>query len=495
MAVKLFGFTIRRTEEEDTRQSFVEPTNEDGAVSVSSAGGAYGTYFDMDGTVRNENELITKYREMSLHPECETAIDDIVNEGIVTGELTSPVEIVLDELDYDDKLKDRIRDEFVDILRLLDFNNYGSDIFKKWYVDGRLCYHNILDGESISKGLQELRYIDPRQIKKIREVKKDKDKNGVETIQSVDEYFLFNEKGFTGDTKTGVKIAKDAITYVTSGITDHQNGMTLSYLHKAIKPLNQLRMVEDAVVIYRLSRAPERRIFYIDVGNLPKGKADQYLRDIMGKYKNKLVYDANSGEIRDDKKHMSMLEDYWLPRREGGRGTEISTLPGGQNLGEMEDVNYFKAKLYRSLNVPTSRLEAENAFSIGRTAEITRDEVRFSKLIGKLRNRFSHLFDDLLRKQLILKNIITPEDWDEMKESIHYDFLQDTHFSELKHAEMMRERLSLLQEVDQYVGKYFSMTYIQKNVLQMTEEEISDMEKEIDEEMKSGKIKPEDEGF
>jgi len=492
MAINLFGFTIKRNDADDENTpSFVPETNEDGAVDIFGAG-AYGTYFDMEGSIRNEVELVTRYREMSLMPECELAIDDIVNEAINTEGFEQSVSLRLDTLKMGDGIKGKIRNEFSEVLRLLDFDNNGADIFKRWYIDGRLYYHNVIDVTSPNRGLQELRYIDPRTIKKVREIEEDKDnksagKTGAILVKPAKEYYIFNEKGIT-EAQTGIKVAPDSISYVTSGLLDAQRKQVLSYLHKAIKPLNQLRMVEDAVVIYRLSRAPERRIFYIDVGNLPKGKAEAYLRDTMQRYKNKLVYDANTGEIRDDKKHMSMLEDYWLPRREGGRGTEISTLPGGSNLGEMDDVLYFQKKLYRSLNVPVSRLESENAFALGRASEITRDEVKFSRFIAKLRKRFTHLFDDLLKKQLILKNIISPEDWDGMKEHIHYDFLQDTYFAELKEAEIIRERLGLLNEIDQYTGKYFSKAWVQKNILQMHEDDITDMKKSIEDEISNGDL-------
>jgi len=489
MAINLFGYTIKRSDEDTENQpSFVPETNEDGAVDISGAG-AYGTYFDLEGSVRNENDLVTRYREMSLMPECELAIDDIINEAINTDNMEASVSVRLDSLKVSDGIKTKIRNEFSEILRLLDFDNSGSDIFRRWYVDGRLYYHNVIDVTNTQSGIKELRYIDPRTIKKVREIDEDKDNanNEARLVKKTKEYFVYNEKGMS-EAQSGVKIAPDSVTYITSGVLDAPRKMVLSHLHKAIKPLNQLRMVEDAVVIYRLSRAPERRIFYIDVGNLPKGKAEAYLRDTMQRYKNKLVYDANTGEIRDDKKHMSMLEDYWLPRREGGRGTEISTLPGGSNLGEMDDVIYFQKKLYKSLNVPSSRLESENAFALGRASEITRDEVKFSRFIAKLRKRFTHLFDDLLRKQLILKGVISPEDWDSMKENIFYDFLQDTYFAELKEAEIIRERLGLLNEIDQYSGKYFSKEWVQKNILQMHEDDIAKMKDSIDAEIKSGEL-------
>ena len=492
---KLFGFEINRVSGEETPPSFVAPTSDDGATEVAG-GGAFGTYLDLEGTAKNEADLISRYREMALQPECEAAVDDIVNEAVVQEDEDVPVSLNLDRVDYSAGVKKKIHEEFQNVCRLLDFNNYGSDIFKRWYVDGRLYYHNVIDTKSPQKGLTELRYIDPRNIKKVRKVVKGKDKDtNVSIFEEVEEYFVYNEDGLTGAEK-GVKIAPDSITYCTSGLLDRDRKTVLSYLHKAIKPLNQLRAVEDATVIYRLSRAPERRIFYVDVGNLPKGKAEAYLRDIMARYKNKIVYDASTGEIKDDRKHMSMLEDYWMPRREGGRGTEVDTLPGGQNLGEMDDVNYFKNKLFKSLNVPTSRLDSEQSFSIGRGEEISRDEIKFNKFIKKIRTRFTHLFDDLLRKQLILKGIINPEDWDNIKEVIYYDFRADTHFTELKNAEIMRERLALLQEVDQYVGKYFTRQDVLKNVLKMSDEDIEALEDRMKFEKENGIIgEPDDGGF
>lgn len=489
---KLFGFEINRVSNE-APPSFVAPTNDDGAMDVAG-GGSFGTYLDLEGAAKNEADLVNRYREMALQPECEAAVDDIVNEAVVQEDEDSPVQLNLDRVDFSNNIKKKIHEEFANVCRLLDFNNYGTDIFKRWYVDGRLYYHNVIDPKNPQRGLLELRYIDPRNIKKVRKVKKGKDGDtNISIFEEVEEYFVYNENGLTG-AEQGIKITDDSITYCTSGLLDKDRKQVLSYLHKAIKPLNQLRAVEDATVIYRLSRAPERRIFYVDVGNLPKGKAEAYLRDIMARYKNKIVYDASTGEIRDDRKHMSMLEDFWMPRREGGRGTEVSTLPGGQNLGEMEDVNYFKNKLFKSLNVPTSRLDSEAAFSIGRGEEISRDEIKFNKFIKKLRNRFTHLFDDLLRKQLILKGIINPEDWDDIKEVIYYDFRADTHFSELKQAEIMRERLALLADVDQYVGKYFSRQDVLKNVLKMSDEEIDALEERIKYEKDNGIIDDQDDG-
>ena len=484
--MQLFGFEITRRktkQEEESQQTFAIPQNDDGAVTVQS-GSYYGTYVDLDGTVRNEIELITRYREMSIQPELETAIDEIVNEAIVNDDSGNSVEINTDELKQPASIKKKIRDEFEYILRMLDFGNMGHEIFRRWYIDGRLFYHIVIDNESPIQGIKEVRYIDPRRIRKIREVKKKKSpQTGMETVADVNEYYLYNERGVVGThSNLGAKIAKDAVVNVNSGLMDAKRAMVLSYLHKAIKPLNQLRMVEDAIVIYRLSRAPERRIFYIDVGNMPTIKAEQYLRDTMVKYRNKLVYDASTGEVKDDRKHLSMLEDFWLPRREGGRGTEITTLPGGQNLGELEDVKYFEKKLYKALGVPISRLEPQQGFSLGRTTEITRDELKFNKFVERLRNKFSSLFDDLLRVQLVLKRVCTEEEWNEFKEDIWYDFLKDNNFTELKEAELLQNRLANLQVVDAYVGRYYSMNWIKKNVLMLSDDEIEEMQKEMDEE-------------
>ena len=489
----LFGFTIGRNKAEldnATQQSFTPPQNDDGALTITSAA-YYGTYVDLDGTAKNEVELISRYREMAMQPEIESAIDDIVNEAICQDDVGNTIKIVLDNLKQPDRIKNSIREEFQNVLKMLNFNNMSQDIFRRYYIDGRMNYHIIIDRENPSAGIKELRYIDPRKLRKVREIKKRKDeKTGVEIMDVVNEYYIYNDKVVTGSSSNygpvGVRITTDSIISVVSGLMDSRRAVVLSYLHKAIKPLNQLRMIEDATVIYRISRAPERRIFYIDVGNLPKQKAEQYLRDIMVKYKNKLVYDANTGEVRDDRKFMSMMEDFWLPRREGGKGTEISTLPGGQNLGELEDVKYFEKKLYKSLNVPISRLEPNQGFSIGRVAEVTRDELKFSKFVSRLRNKFSDLFDQALRAQCILKGICTAEEWDNFKEQIYYDFIQDNNFTELKEAELMKERLGLLEQVDPYTGRYYSQAWIQRNVLRMTDDEIKSMQKEIDTEKKNG---------
>ena len=483
MAIKLFGFKIGKDEPASEQvRSFVPPNDDDNAVNIVG-GGVYGTYVDLEGTVKNDSELIRKYREMSLQAECDTAIDDIVNEAIVYQPDEYPVQIVLDKLEQPESIKMKIRDEFKHILKLLDFGNQGYDIFRRWYVDGRLYYHLIIDEKQPRAGLREVRYIDPRKIRKVRETQKSRAVAGqTELYVKPIEYFVFSEKGFAKDANQGLKIAPDSICYVHSGISDKDGKVIISHLNKAIRPLNQLRMLEDATVIYRISRAPERRIFYIDVGNLPKIKAEQYLRDIMQKYKNKLVYDATTGEIRDDRRFQTMLEDFWLPRREGGRGTEITTLQGGQNLGEIEDVLYFQKKLYKSLGVPISRLESDTGFSLGRTSEITRDELKFSKFIARLRNRFTHLFDRMLETQLVLKGICTKAEWDQIKEEIYFDFITDAHFAELKDAEILKERLTLLSDIDQHVGKYFSVAYVRTKILQQTEDDIKQMDKEMAEE-------------
>ena len=484
--VQLFGFEISRKKQQDQEEknkSFALPQNDDGAVTIQS-GAYYGTYVDLDGVVRNEIELITRYREMAMQPELETAIDEIVNEAIVNDDSESGVELDTDELKQPENIKKKIREEFDYVLKLLDFGNMGHELFRRWYTDGRLFYHVIIDDKSPAKGIQELRYIDPRRIRKIREIQKAKDtQSGMEIIKSMKEYYLYNERGMIGaHSNLGTKIAIDAVVNVNSGLMDSKRAMVLSYLHKAIKPLNQLRMVEDATVIYRLSRAPERRVFYIDVGNMPTIKAEQYLRDVMAKYRNKLVYDSSTGEIKDDRKHLSMLEDFWLPRREGGKGTEITTLPGGMNLGELEDVKYFEKKLYKALGVPISRLEQSQGFSLGRSTEITRDELKFTKFVNRLRNKFSTLFDELLRLQLVLKKICTEEEWKEFKENIWYDFKKDNNFTELKEAELLQNRITTLQLVDPYVGRYYSMAWVRKNVLQMDDDEIEEIMQQIEEE-------------
>jgi len=484
--MEIFGYTIGRKKQEDLSEkipSIVPQTTEDGAVEIAP-GGAYGTYVDLEGKAKSEAELVSKYREMSIHPECDVAIQDIVNESIIMNKDEGPIHIVLDNLQQPESIKKKIKDEFNYILKLLDFSNQAYDTFRRWYIDGRLFYYMVIEPSNPRDGIKELRYIDPRKIRKIKEQIKTKDKRTNATVYlGSNEYFIYNSTGVVmTDQTSGVKISKDAICYVHSGLFDNRNNMIYSHLHKAIKPLNQLRMLEDAVVIYRLARAPERRIFYIDVGNLPKMKAEQYLRDMMVKHKNKLTYDAATGEVRDDRKFMTMLEDFWLPRREGGKGTEITTLPGGQNLGEMEDVDYFRKKLYKSLNVPITRMEAENQFNLGRASEITRDELKFGKFIDRLRLRFSHLFDEILEIQLSLKGIMSREEWKEFKQYISYDYVNDNHFTELKETEIMRERLQLLNDVENYNGKYFSKDWIRKNILRQTDDEIKRIDDEISKE-------------
>jgi len=493
LAINLFGFTISRQKAEEeslAQQSFAPPSSDDGALTITSAA-YYGTYVDLDGTAKNEVELISRYREMAMQPEIESAIDDIINEAIVQDDDGRNVKLIMDDLKQPDKIKKAIADEFQTVLRLLNYNNMAQDIFRRYYIDGRLFYHIIIDRENPVAGMKELRYVDPRKIRKVRELRKKKDeRTGVEIMAVINEYYIYNDKAITGTQSNygpvGTRITKDSIININSGLMDSRRAIVLSYLHKAIKPLNQLRMIEDATVIYRISRAPERRIFYIDVGNLPKLKAEQYLRDIMIKYKNKLVYDANTGEVRDDRKFLSMMEDFWLPRREGGKGTEITTLPGGQNLGELEDVKYFEKKLYKSLNVPISRLESSSGFTIGRSSEITRDELKFAKFIDRLRNKFAELFDQALRIQCVLKGICTDAEFTEFKEHMYYDFIKDNNFAELKEAELMAGRLSLLQQVDPYTGTYYSMGWIRRNVLRMDDDEIKLIDKEIDDEKKAG---------
>ena len=496
---QLFGYSLdRKKGSSKVGPSFVRKDSEDAAEPIV-AGGYFGQYVDFgdkEASKGTEQDLIGRYREMSLHPECDSAINDIVNEAIA-GELDDhPVDIELSNLKVPDSVKKRIREEFENVLSLLDFDRRCYDIFRRWYIDGRLFYHKMIDVDAPQNGISEIRYIDPRKIKKVIEYNKpNKDKlanpadpQTASLVPKSIEYYIYAPKGLRGYENHGVRIAPDAICYVHSGKLDMNRNIVLSHMHKAIKALNQLRMIEDSLVIYRLSRAPERRIFYIDVGNLPKQKAEQYLREVMSRYRNKLVYNADTGEIRDDKKFMSMLEDFWLPRREGGRGTEISTLPGGQNLGELEDVKYFQKKLYRALNVPESRLESDNTFNVGRSAEITRDEVKFQKFIVRLRKRFSDLFNDLLKTQLVLKGVITLEDWDEMKEHIQYDFVADNYFSELKEKELLNERLALLQQMDPYAGKYFSLEYLRRQILRQTDSEFNEIDKQMQDEIAAGKL-------
>ncbi len=480
---ELFGYTITRSKDKGGDDGFIAPSSDDGTIDVAG-GGFFSSILDTNGRERTELDLIRRYRDIAQQPECDSAIEDIVNEAISFDEVSQSVSISLDRLPYPERIRRAIRKEFNEVLTLIEFEEKGSDIFRRWYVDGRIFYHKVIDKKNPRQGITSLKYIDPTKIKKVRQVDKEKDpKTGVDVVKNVTEYYVYNEKGLAhagyGGTGQGIKIAKDAITYCPSGIIDQNGGKVLSYLHKAIKPVNQLRMIEDALVIYRISRAPERRIFYIDVGNLPKIKAEQYLKDVMNRYRNKLVYDASTGEIRDDRNHMSMLEDFWLPRREGGGGTEITTLPGGSNLGEIDDIVYFQRKLYRSLNVPISRLEAENNFSLGRTTEITRDELKFTKFIQKLRKKFVVLFTDILKTQLLLKGIIATEDWDNMREHIQYDFLKDGHFAELKEAELLRDRIDALDQIQSYIGTFFSKEYVLKKVLRMTDSEVEEMRDQI----------------
>jgi len=490
---QLFGFSLERAKKVPKGPSFVQKDSLDGSQPIVG-GGYYGYSVDFDGTVRNDYELITRYREMVLQPECDSAVDDVVNETICGNFDDVPIAVELSNLKQSEKIKKLIREEFDEILRLLDFDNRSYEIFRRWYVDGRLFYHKVIDPKNPRGGMIELRYIDPRKIRKVTEYeeKKPGELRGVDLntqlTQKSASYFLYNPKGLKNSTNQGMRIAPDSVTYCHSGIQDLNKNMVLSHLHKAIKAVNQLRMIEDSLVIYRLSRAPERRIFYIDVGNLPKNKAEQYLREVMGRYRNKLVYDANTGEIKDDKKFMSMLEDFWLPRREGGRGTEITTLPGGQNLGELEDVKYFQKKLYKSLNVPNSRLETETTFNIGRAAEITRDEVKFQKFVARLRKRFGELFIDLLKTQLVLKGIVSIEEWEEMKEHIQFDYIADNYFTELKEIEIRNERMNEVNQIDPYVGKYFSIDYVRRQVLKQTDIEIKEIDKQIEQEMADGLI-------
>lgn len=485
---ELFGFEFKRKNIEPELKSFTPAkTQDDGAVEVS-AGGAYGTYVDLDGAVRSEAELVTKYREMALVPECDSAIDEIVNESISIDQ-ENLISINLDDLQVSNPLKEKIGAEFKNCLKIMNFNKYAYEIYRRWYIDGRLYYHVVIDEKNPKEGIKELRYVDPRKIRKIREVQKKRPSSNQPTditiSKTVNEYYVYNDKGFSygnkavGTNTTGLKIANDSIIHVVSGLTDNQGKMVLSYLHKSIKALNQLSTLEDALVIYRLSRAPERRIWYIDVGNLPKMKAEQYVRDIMVKHKNRLIYDASSGEVRDDRKFMTMLEDYWLPRREGGRGTEVTTLPGGQNLGQMDDVLYFQKKFLQALNVPVSRLNSDALFSIGRATEITRDELKFTRFIVRLRDRFSHLFSEMLKKQLVLKGIITADDWQALYNNIKFDFAKDNYFAELKEAEILEGRLNLATNFQNFSEKYYSHNWIRRNVLRQTDEDIAEQDQLI----------------
>jgi hypothetical protein len=504
LAFQLFGYSLGKTAdvtkvEDPNKQTLVIPQSQidDGAVTISQ-GSYYGTYVDLEGSVRNELELITRYREMSLHPECSEAIEEIITEAVTQDDDGEIVEINLDKLNVPVSIKKKIQDGFNKIKSMLNFQDLGEDLFKRWYIDGRLHFQVVIDKSNPKEGIQELRYIDPRKIRKVREILKDRDaKTGVEYIKATSEYYVYNDRGLTAQSYTssvnqGTRIATDAIVFVPSGLLDAKSTMVIGWLHKAIKPLNQLRMIEDAVVIYRLSRAPERRIFYIDVGNLPKLKAEQYMKDIMTKYRNKLVYDGSTGELRDERKHLSMLEDFWLPRREGSKGTEIATLPGGDNLGKMEDVEYFQKKLYKSLNVPIGRLDSQSAgggiIGLGRVAEITRDEVKFNKFIQRLRNKFSRLFDEALKQEMVLTGVCSLDEWANFREEISYTFKNDNNFTELRDAELLRERVTLLQQMQPYIGLYYSNTWAKRHVLHLSDEEIEDMADEIDEETKRGEL-------
>lgn len=496
-SVKLFGFEIKRArnKQKEKLTSIVPPIDEDGAGYVTAAGAHYGTFVDIEGNkTKDEKTLIQQYRAVSHHPEVDAALEDIVNEAISSSETESSVKINLDGIDTSDNIKKAIDEEFAHVTSMLNFNDMGHDLFKRWYVDGRMYHHLVVDENNPKLGIQEVRPIDATKIRKVKQVKKKKDEaTGATLIEKVDEFYIYQDKvgGPVASThnNTGIRLTADSVSYVTSGLLDEHRKKVVSHLHKALKPINQLRMMEDSLVIYRLARAPERRIFYIDVGNLPKGKSEEYMKNIMARYRNKLVYDANTGAIRDDRKHMSMLEDFWLPRREGGRGTEISTLPGGENLGQIDDIVYFQKRLYRSLNVPINRLEQESQFSLGRSTEITRDELKFQKFIDRLRSRFNHLFYNILKKQLLLKGIITEEDWEDWKEDIVVDYVRDSHFTELRDAELLTNRLQTLDQMSQYVGDYFSKEWVMKNVLFFDEDQIEEMKKQMEQEINSGEIR------
>jgi Bacteriophage T4-like portal protein (Gp20) len=496
--MQIFGFEIKRSKEQEL-PSVVTPSPIDTGSTVINtgvnAGGYYGMVMDLEGTIKNENDLIRRYREVSQYSDCDGAIEDIVNEAIVADEDKTAVEIVLDDVKISEPIKKKIIQEFDNVLRLLKFEDRAHEIFRTWYIDGRLYYQILIDENNIKQGIVELRYIDPRKIRRIKNIKKEKTSaTGVEVVKEVEEYYLYNDKGITEQTTQGVKLGLDSVVYAPSGYVDQNTGMMMSYLHKAIKPVNQLKMIEDSLVIYRISRAPERRIFYIDVGNLPKLKAEQYVTDIMNKFRNKIVYDATTGETRDDRRHLSMMEDFWMPRREGGKGTEITTLPGGQNLGEIQDIEYFQQKLYHALNVPISRLQQQQGFSIGRSTEISRDEVKFNKFIVRLRKKFSALFNNALRVQLIAKGIIRADEWDDMVPHIKYDYLEDNHYSELKDSEILLQRLQMLQQAEPYIGKYYSMNWARKNILRLNDEDIEQMEEEIEQEQEQYIAKAEHDG-
>ena len=486
---KAFGFELKKVQNKNSESekvpSIVPKVDEDGAGYVTASGSYFGQYVDMEGTGAKDNqELIKKYRNMAEHPECDAAIEDIINEAIVSSELESSISVNLDKVEAPDKIKKSITEEFDDVVTMLNFEEYGHDMFRSWYVDGRIYHHLLVNEGNLKAGIQEIRPIDATKVRKVKEVQYKKDpKTGAKIVDKTNDFYIYQERAGANN---GIKLTPDSVSYVTSGLLDTSKKRVLSYLQKAMKPVNQLRMMEDSLVIYRMARAPERRIFYIDVGNLPKGKAEQHLKDIMSRYRNKIVYDANSGEIKDDRKHMSMLEDFWLPRREGGRGTEISTLPGGENLGQIDDIIYFQKKLYRSLNVPLNRLEQESQFSLGRTTEINRDEVKFQKFIDRLRKKFSHLFIGILKKQLLLKGVCTEQDWETWKSDIQVDFSRDNHFTEMKDAELLRERLQTMDQISAYVGEYFSREWVMKNVMMFDDEDIEDMSKQVEAENDNG---------
>lgn len=490
--MQLFGFEIRKKDPQKEQGSVVSPSSEDGSTVVASASAYYGMVMDIEGIVKNENDLIRRYREVAQYADTDAAIEDIVNESIISED--GSIKLNLDKVKLSDAIKKKMQDEFQNVLHLLRFSDRGHDIFRSWYIDGRVYYHIILDENNPKAGIAELRYVDPRKIRRIKNIEKSKNAKGVEINKVIDEYYLYNDKGITEQTSQGVKLTLDSVIHAPSGLVDSNTGMMLSNLHKAIKPVNQLKMIEDAVVIYRISRAPERRVFYIDVGNLPKLKAEQYVNDIMNKFRNKVVYDATTGEVRDDRKHLSMMEDFWMPRREGGKGTEITTLPGGQNLGDIQDIQYFQQKLYQALNVPLSRLQQQQGFSLGRSTEITRDEIKFSKFIARLRKRFNALFYEALRVQLIAKNIIRAEEWSDLRKAMTFIYDLDNHFTELKDNEILMQRIQMLQQMEQYVGKYYSSKWIKKNILQFTDEEINDMETEIKKDLTQQSVDANDQG-
>ena len=493
---QIFGFNVTRLKEPKKSDTFIVPDSQDGAYDIAS-GGFFGNIMDLDGRDKNNIETIENYREIAKHPECDLAIEDIVNEAIVASELNQPVSLNLDGADLGKAVKDKIREEFDAVVSLLDFSNKGHEIFRQWYVDGRIYYHKVIDNKAPKKGINELRFVDCKKVRKVRDIQKEKNRDGVEIVKNITEYYIYNDKGFdlSATNSQGLKITKDSIAYVPSGLIDQSKGVVQSYLHKALKPVNQLTIMEDSLVIYRMTRAPERRIFYIDVGNLPKSKAEQYLNDVMNKYRNKVVYNASTGSVSNDRNQMSMMEDFWLPRREGGRGTEIDTLAGGENLGQIDDVEYFRRKLYRALNVPVSRLESDAGFTLGRDSEITRDELKFSKFIQRLRKKFAFLFLDILKTQLILKNITTTEDWEAFKEYVQIDYLQDSFFTELKDGEILTTRLDMLGSIQEHIGTYFSKAWVQKNVLHLTDEGIVEMKEQIAKEKSDGEIEDEEEDY